>query len=114
MWRSWTRPCPLCQTQRAPPQIGDFCFPNIVKGHVLPICKPTQLRAPINLSDGGVTLRWGGIGSWRRFAAAVEVEKQLAADPEKQHLLLALQKRRLRQYDGFMDHMMTELFLTGD
>lgn len=50
----------------------------------------------------------------RRFAAAAELEKQLAEEPERQHLLLALQKRRLRQYDGFMDHVMTELFLTGD
>lgn len=48
-----------------------------------------------------------------RFAAAVKLEKQLADIPEKEHLLRALQKRRLNRYDGFLDRVLTELYITG-
>lgn len=48
-----------------------------------------------------------------RFAAAVKLEKQLADIPEKEHLLRALQKRRLNRYDGFLDRILTELYITG-
>ena len=48
-----------------------------------------------------------------RFAAAVRLEAGLANRSDRQLLLRALQKRRLRQYDGAADHVTTEIFLTG-
>ncbi len=37
----------------------------------------------------------------------------LADVPERQLLLRALQKRRLKEYEGLADHAMNEIFLTG-
>ena len=33
--------------------------------------------------------------------------------PERQLLLRALQKRRLKEYEGLADHVLNEVFLTG-
>ena len=48
-----------------------------------------------------------------RFVAAARLEAGLADCPDRQLLLRALQKRRLRQYDSAVDHIMNETFLTG-
>ena len=61
-------------------------------------------NAAFQMSDRALALR---------FAAAAQLEQQLAQHGDRQQLLHALHKRRTQQYDGFVDHMLTELFITG-
>ena len=48
-----------------------------------------------------------------RFMAAVALERQLAANPHKALLLRALVKKRTGAFDGMLDRLQTELFITG-
>ena len=48
-----------------------------------------------------------------RFAAAVGVEKETARTGRRSLVVLALEKRRESRFDGLLDRLMTEMFITG-
>lgn len=48
-----------------------------------------------------------------RFVAAVGMEKLTARTGRHSLVVLALEKRRESRFDGFLDRVVTELFITG-
>ena len=49
----------------------------------------------------------------RSFAALVGVERETVRAPRRSIMVVALEKRRQSKYDGLVDRLMTELFITG-
>lgn len=48
-----------------------------------------------------------------RFIALVKLEQKLADNPNKKLLMEAIAKKRLGQFDSFLDHLHTEMIITG-
>ncbi|KAK9856084.1 hypothetical protein WJX84_001363 [Apatococcus fuscideae] len=48
-----------------------------------------------------------------RFIALVKLEQKLANNPNKKLLMEAIAKKRLGQFDNFLDHLHTEMIITG-